>query len=239
MPPGVATPKVRRLEFLGALQTRLPLWLGVRGADEKRVWAALRDAGLKPWIHRRVPSAAKLPDETDFSQLEDHRAGRLVAQELASQAVGLVCDPDPGERWWADSSGDGVLNGQNLASLMQGRGVVVCTFEQPRRRQDAALRLRSGALHNISTRLWDGRHVPGKMSSYDGVVLDAACSAVGSWRRHPDVRWTVTAAEIPELAARSCNSWNWPAKPCGPAAPWSTRSRQSHAAKPSTWSRHF
>ena len=35
---------------------------------------------------------------------------------------------------------------------------------------EAALRLRGGPLHNISTRLWDGRHVAGKAASYDGVV---------------------------------------------------------------------
>jgi 16S rRNA (cytosine967-C5)-methyltransferase len=199
VPPGVATPKLRRLEFLAALQTPLPLWLGVRGADEKKVWGALRDAGLKPWIHRRVPSAGKFPPATDLSQLEDFRAGRLVAHDIASQAVALACDPDPGERWW-DSSSEGGLFAQHLASLMRGKGVVVCTFDQDRRRHEAALRLRGGPLHNITTRLWDGRRVPGKAASYDGVLLEASSSAVGSWRRHPDARWTVTAAQIPGLA---------------------------------------
>ena len=205
VPPGVATPKMRRLEFLAALQARLPLWLGVRGADDKTVWAALRAAGLKPWIHRRVPSAGKLPPETDLARLDDYGAGRLVAQDIASQAVGFVCDPDPGERWW-DTSGDDGQRAQHLASLMRGKGVVVSTFEQTRRRHEATLRFRGSPFHNISTRLWDGRHVPGKTASYDGVVLDAVSSGVGSWRRHPDARWTVTAAQIPELAARQLQS---------------------------------
>jgi 16S rRNA (cytosine967-C5)-methyltransferase len=201
LPPGASTPKVRRLEFLAALQARPSLWLGVRGQDEKTVWAALREAGLKPWIHRHVTSAAKLPAETDLSRLDDHRAGRLVVQDIASQAVALVCDPDPGERWW-DVNGETGLHAQHLASIMAGKGVVVCTFEQVRRRHDAALRLRGGPFHNVTTRMWDGRHTPGKTASYDGVVFDAVSSAVGSWRRHPDARWTVTAAQIPDLAAR-------------------------------------
>jgi 16S rRNA (cytosine967-C5)-methyltransferase len=205
VPPGVAAPKMRRLEFLAALQARLPLWLGVRGSDEKTVWGALRAAGLKPWIHRRVPSAAKLPPETDLSRLEDYSGGRLVAHDVASQAVALVCDPDPGERWW-DSSGDDGLRAQHLASLMRGKGLVVCTFENQARRNEVTLRLRGGPLHNIATRLWDARHVPGKTASYDGVVLDAVSSAVGTWRRHPDARWTITAAQIPELAARQLQS---------------------------------
>ncbi len=68
VPPGVASPKMRRLEFLAAIQTRPPLWLGSRGCDDDTVWAALRQAGLKPWIHRHVPSAAKLPPETDLAE---------------------------------------------------------------------------------------------------------------------------------------------------------------------------
>ncbi len=205
VPPGVASPKLRRLEFLAVLQTRPPLWLGARGCNEDTVWAVLRETGLKPWIHRRVPSAAKLSPETDLAQLDDYRAGRIVAQDLASQAVALVCDPDPGERWW-DSSGEGGLHAQHLASIMQGKGVVVSTFDQPRRREEAALRLRGGPLHNISTRVWDGRHVPGKSATYDGVVSGGESSAVGSWRRHPDARWTVTAEHIPELVARQLKS---------------------------------
>ena len=201
LPPGESTPKLRRLEFLAALQARPPLWLGVRGQDEKTAWAALREAGLKPWIHRHVTSAAKLPPETDLARLDQVRAGRLVVHDIASQAVALVCDPDPGERWW-DVNGETGLHAQHLASIMGGKGVVVCTFEQARRRHEAALRLRGGPYHNLSTRLWDGRHAAGKTASFDGVVLDAVSSGVGSWRRHPDARWTVTAAQIPDLAAR-------------------------------------
>ena len=77
VPPGEATPKVRKLEFLAALQSRPPLWVGVRGRDEKTVWAELRDAELKPWIHRRIPTAAKLPPDTDLTAFESYRQGQL------------------------------------------------------------------------------------------------------------------------------------------------------------------
>jgi len=201
VPPGSATPKVRRLDFLAALQTRPPLWVGVRGQDEKTVWTALRDAGLKPWIHRRLPSAAKLPPETDLMAFDLFRTQQLVAQDITSQAVAIVCDPDRGERWW-DVNGESGLHALHLAALMGGKGVVVCTFEQERRRRENAARLRRGAFHNITTRLWDGRHPAGKAASYDGVLVDAVCSGIGSWRRHPDARWTMPAARLPELVTR-------------------------------------
>jgi 16S rRNA (cytosine967-C5)-methyltransferase len=201
VPPGDGTPKARRLEFLATLQSRPPLWLGVRGHDEKAVWTELREAGLKPWIHRRLATAAKFPAETDSTAFEAVQARRLVAHDLASQAVGIVCDPDPGERWW-DLNGERGLHALHLAALMKGRGVVVSTFERKSRQHAAGLFLRPSSLHNISTRLWDGRHPPGKAERFDGVLVDGICSGVGSWRRHPDARWVVTGDQIPAMADR-------------------------------------
>jgi 16S rRNA (cytosine967-C5)-methyltransferase len=204
VPPGDATPKVRRLEFLAALQSPPPVWVGVRVQDDKAVWAQLRDAGLKPWIHRRLKSAAKLPPDTDLSHLEAVRSGRLVVQDLASQAVGVAGDPDPGERWWVvRGEHDGGLHALSLATKMGGKGAVICTFETERRRHEAAVRLRPYPARNITTKLWDGRHTIGKAASFDGVLVEAPSSGIGTWRRHPDARWTVGAEQIAELAARA------------------------------------
>lgn len=202
VPPGEATPKVRRLDFLAALQTRSPAWVAVRGGDPKAIWNELREAELKPWIHRRIAEAAKLPPETDLAPIASFEAGRLVLQDLSSQAVGLVCDPDPGERWW-DVRGevDGGLLALHLAALKGGKGSVVCTFDAERRRHDAALRLRRSAFHNVTTKLREGQHPVGKAASFDGVVVEPPSSGVGTWRRHPDARWSVVADDIPRLAA--------------------------------------
>ncbi len=162
---------------------------------------------MKPWIHRKLTSAAKLPPDTDLTEFPSYKSGHLVVQDLASQLVGLVCDPDPGERWW-DVRGEAFngLHAMHLAAIMRGKGVVVCTFEAERRRHDTALRLRASRLHNITTKIWDGHHPVGKAASFDGVVFDAACSGVGTWRRHPDVRWTVTTDEIGGFATRQTHA---------------------------------
>lgn len=200
VPPGNDSAKSRRLSFLYASQSYAPLWTGVRTPDVKLVWNELREAGIKPWIHRRLETAAKLPPHTDLSGLDSFESGRFVAEDLSSQAVGTVSDPDPGERWWC-VRGEGGLHAMHLAALMKGRGVVIATFEEERRRHEAALRLRRGGYHNVSTRVWNGRHPPGKAASFDGVLIDAVCSGVGSWRRHPDARWVISASDIPALAA--------------------------------------
>jgi 16S rRNA (cytosine967-C5)-methyltransferase len=199
LPPGELPAKARRLAFLHAVQNRSPLWIGVRGGSEKSIWSELRDAGLKPWVHRRLPTAARLDPDTDLSPLRAYRDGELVIQDLASQALGMVCDPDPGERWW-DVHGGAGLHALQLGALMANKGTVVTTLELERRRSETAVRLRRHKFRNIAAKVWDGHHAPGKPGSFDGVLLDAPCSGIGQWRRHPEVRWTVAKDDLPPLA---------------------------------------
>jgi 16S rRNA (cytosine967-C5)-methyltransferase len=202
VPPGDTTAKNRRLDFLTALQSPAPVWLTVRGGDAKAAWNQLREAGHKPWIHRRITSTAKLPFDALITPPDFVETHRIVFQDLASQAVGLICDPDPGDRWWCvRGEAENAAAAIQLADLSVGKGAIICTFERERPRRDAALRFRKTPYHNITTKLWDGHRLPAKRGSFDGVLVDAHSSAVGHWRRHPDARWTTTPARIPELAA--------------------------------------
>jgi 16S rRNA (cytosine967-C5)-methyltransferase len=201
LPPGDSPAKARRLAFLHALQTPLPRWVGVRGAAEKAIWNELREAGHKPWIHRHLTTAARFYPDTDLSSLRPFREGTLVIDDLSSQALGKVCDPDPGERWWDVVAGAG-LHALHLGALMESKGTVVTTFEQDKLRHETAIRLRRFPFRNIAAKLWNGRRNPGKPGSFDGVLVDAPCSAVGNWRRNPEVRWIVKKEELPQLVDR-------------------------------------
>lgn len=198
IPPGDGTAKARRLALIFALQTRAPLWLGVRGGDAKAIWNEFREAGIKPWVHRRLETAARIDPETDLRPFRAYTQGELALEDLSSQALGRICDPDPGERWW-DVFGGAGLHALHLAAMMDGKGTVISTFESEKRRYETALRLRRGKFRNIAAKVWDGRHLPAKAGSFDGVLVDAPCSAVGQWRRHPEVRWTVGKDRLPHL----------------------------------------
>ena len=200
LPPGELPAKARKLAFLHALQTHWPLWLGVRGGTEKAIWNELREAGLKPWIHRRLTTAAKLEPDTDLRPIRAYQEGELAVDDLSSQSLGLACDPDPGERWWCAIGGTG-LHALHLGMLMNGKGAVIASFDNENQRKGVAMRLRRFAWRNISARLWDGKHAPGKSGSFDGVLVDATCSDVGSWRRHPELRWTVKKDDLAKLAS--------------------------------------
>jgi 16S rRNA (cytosine967-C5)-methyltransferase len=198
-PPGGGPSRGKYLEFLDAMQKRPPLWVRAQTGIGKEIWAELKGLGLNPWVHRQLGHAAKLSTDADVYHLPAYTRGDLEIQDLASQAVGLICDPDPGERWWDACSGAGG-KALHLAALMKGRGVVVASDANELRLKEAVRRARRSPYRNISTKLWNGKHVAGKPRSFDGVLVDAPCSAIGTWRRNPDARWTIDRDAINRLA---------------------------------------
>lgn len=199
LPPGGGPPKMKYLEFLQALQTPSPLWVRAQGADEQALWSELVGVGIKPWIHRKLTRAARLDPESDVHHLPAFERGDLEIQDLASQAVSLACDPDPGERWWDACAGAGG-KALHLAALMKGKGLVVATDVHEARLKEAARRARRSPFRNLTTKPWDGKHVVGKAGTYHGVLVDAPCTAIGTWRRNPDARWTLDPEAVARLA---------------------------------------
>src|SRR5690606_10252812 len=102
----------------------------------------------------------------------------------------VVCDPEPGERWWDACAGAGG-KALHLASLMRGKGVVVASDVNEHRLKELVRRCRRSPFRNVSSKVWSGKHTVGKPRSYDGVLVDAPCSAIGTWRRNPDSRWSI------------------------------------------------
>lgn len=198
-PPGDGPAKGRFLELLTALQQRPSLWVRAQGREAEETWKELRALGVKPWVHRRVPRAARLDPDVDVYHLKPFERGELEIQDLASQAVAMICDPEPGERWWDACAGAGG-KALHLADLMRGKGVVVASDVHERRLKETVRRARKGPYSNITTRVWDGKGVAGKLGSFDGVLVDAPCSALGTWKRNPDARWSLDRAAIDRLA---------------------------------------
>ena len=197
VPPGNAPAKARRLALLHALQTRLPLWVGIRGAAEKAIWNELREAGLKPWIHRRLTTAARFDPDTDLTSLRPYREGDLAIDDLSSQALGKVCDPDPGEHWWDAIGGTG-LHALHLGALMENKGTVVTTLSTT----NAATRRQSGCGGFPSATS------PRSSGTAAAAPASRARSTACSWMHRarqwetgaaPRARWIVKKEDLPQL----------------------------------------
>ncbi len=199
LPPGPGAAKARQVALIQSLQTRSPLWVRVQGIEPEKVWDELRAQNVKIWVHRRLKDAAKLDPDVDLYHLPAFEHGRLEVQDLASQAVAHIAQPDPGERWWDACAGAGG-KALHLAALMQGKGVVIASDLHEARLKEAVRRARRSPFRNVSTKVWDGKHVVGKSGKYDGVLVDAPCSGLGTWRRNPEARWILDSEAVERLS---------------------------------------
>lgn len=199
-PPHLAPPRPLDKLILW-LQRRPPLWVRRQGGEADAVRTELCAAGLPPQPHPRLADALRLDNpRVNLYTVPAYSEGRIEVQDLASQGIGAVCAPRPGERWWDACAGAGGKALQ-LAGRMQGRGTVVATDLRAYKLEDLRRRARRAGLCNIRTHAWDGTPLPPRKATFDGVLVDAPCSCSGTWRRNPAARWTASEAEIGELQA--------------------------------------
>ncbi|MBI2926470.1 MAG: RsmB/NOP family class I SAM-dependent RNA methyltransferase [Verrucomicrobia bacterium] len=206
-----------------ALQTEPALWLRARPGtgptlarklgSSRLASEVLRGTGASALSGRRVPgppdvaraAGSRLRDALRYEGGEDlfrtpeFHAGEFEIQDLSSQAVSWLCDPQPGETWWDVCAGEGGKT-LHLADLMQNKGLIWATDRAAWRLQHLKRRAARAKVFNYRGALWDGGPRLPTKTKFDGVLVDAPCSGLGTWQRNPHARWTTTLADVRELA---------------------------------------
>jgi 16S rRNA (cytosine967-C5)-methyltransferase len=185
-------------DWLRSLQTEPALWLRARRGTGRGLAARLGDC----WIaaDASLSDALRYEGEEDLFRTPEFHAGEFELQDLSSQAVGLVCNPQPGETWWDACAGEGGKT-LHLCDLMQNKGLVWASDRAEWRLRRLKQRAARARVFNYRTALWDGgKKLPTK-TKFDGILVDAPCSGVGTWQRNPHARWTTTLEDVNELAA--------------------------------------
>jgi 16S rRNA (cytosine967-C5)-methyltransferase len=145
-------------------------------------------------------TALRYTGEKDLFRTPEFQAGAFEIQDLASQFVGHACAPQPGETWWDACAGAGGKT-LHLADLMQNRGLVWASDRSARRLTALKQRTARAKIFNYRTAPWDGSARLPTKTKFDGILVDAPCSGVGTWQRNPHARWTTTPNDVDELAA--------------------------------------
>jgi len=183
------------------LQKRPPLWLRIQVPSQDHVIRELEHSELVARKHPRLRNAVSLlKPRVNLMTLPVYSEGRVEVQDLASQAIGHVCAPQPGQRWWDACAGGG---GKSLllSQLMNGKGTVVASDIKASKLDELKRRARRAGYSNITTWEWKGKDVPSQKATFDGVLVDAPCSGSGTWRRNPAARWVTAREDIPRFAA--------------------------------------
>ena len=183
-------------EWLAAIQHEPLMWIRAKrgDADDLRQRMDIRSKPLE-----RFPEAIAYDGNKDLLRHPDQREGRFQIQDISSQIVAYLCDPKTGETWWDTCAGEGGKT-LHLSDLMENKGLIWATDRSKRRLTHLKKRAAKAKAFNVRLREWDGgEHLPTK-TQFDGVLVDAPCSGVGTWQRKPHARWTTTANDVKELA---------------------------------------
>ena len=182
--------------WLTQLQHEAPLWIRAKAGT---------GTGLAKRLSHLIP-AAESPDAlrytgiTDLYRTKDFQNGEFEIQDLASQLVGLAAAPRPGETWWDACAGEGGKT-MHLSDLMQNKGLLWASDRSLRRLAKLKERAARAKVFNFRAAPWEGGpHLPTK-TRFDGVLVDAPCSGIGTWQRNPHARWTTLPKDVHELAA--------------------------------------
>lgn len=125
-------------------------------------------------------------------------AGEIYPQDEASQCAALVPPPVAGERILDVAAAPG---GKSLAMLAwePSLEIIAADADLARLPRLAVNRRRTGS--DFALLATDARR-PALARAFDRVVVDLPCTGTGTLRKHPELKWRITAAEIDRLVAR-------------------------------------
>ncbi len=180
-----------------SIQAEPKLWLRARPGQGRALVEKLGAAKLEKDL---LPDAVRYKGEEDLFHRPEFHAGEFEIQDIASQAVGWLCAPQPGETWWDACAGTGGKT-MHLSDLMQNKGLIWASDRAEWRLKNLKRRAARAQVFNFRAAPWDGGAKLPTKTRFDGVLVDAPCSGVGTWQRNPHARWTTEPSDVKELAA--------------------------------------
>jgi 16S rRNA (cytosine967-C5)-methyltransferase len=205
-PPDLSDPDLMAPSWLYAR------WRAAFGVDEARLTAAViaEEPATDLSMKDAAPSAA-LADDLEAEvlpggSLRTHRRGDLATWPGFAEGAWWVQDASAAipARLLAVQPGETALDlcaapgGKTLQLAAAGAEVTALDRSAPRLKRVTENLARTDL--KAETIAADAATWPDKRA-FDAVLLDAPCSATGTFRRHPDVLWAAKPSEVASLAA--------------------------------------
>jgi 16S rRNA (cytosine967-C5)-methyltransferase len=184
-------------EWARSLQAEPKLWLRARPGRGASLAAKLDDC--KSFGEGPLADILQYRGNQDLFRTSEFHAGEFEIQDLSSQAVGLACGAAAGQTWWDACAGEGGKT-LHLSDLMDNKGLIWATDIAEWRLKNLRRRAARAGIFNFRSRAWYGGPKLPNNTKFDGILVDAPCSGVGTWARNPHARWTLTQQDIDELA---------------------------------------
>jgi 16S rRNA (cytosine967-C5)-methyltransferase len=126
--------------------------------------------------------------------------GLFMVQDESSQLIAELMGAAPGERLLDACAAPGGKT-MAMAAAMDNRGVIVATDLRGRRVDLLKRTIDTFGAACVRVTRADVSGVLPFTAAFDGVLLDAPCSGLGTLRRDPEIRWRRSQADLDRLAA--------------------------------------
>ena len=147
------------------------------------------------------PQGIRLRDSAPVDQLPGFQEGFFQIQGEASQLVGYLLDPRPGERILDSCAAPGG-KATHLAELIEDRGEIIATDISARGVEKLKQNVQRLGLMSVRPFHIDvTKGLEGPLAApYDRILIDAPCSALGTLRSHPEAKWQKDKRDIQRLS---------------------------------------
>jgi 16S rRNA (cytosine967-C5)-methyltransferase len=161
--------------------------------DDAQLETRWRAAGMEP---ERAAFAGWLSPARKPAEVPGFAEGAFIVQDPAHALVAAFAGVEPGMRVYDACAAPG---GKSIALGRSAAMVVSADLKLDRVRRLAENLARAGRGRERAV-VADALHPP--VASADVVLLDAPCLGTGTFARHPDARWKVSADALARLARR-------------------------------------
>jgi len=159
--------------------------------DRPRLMVSLQKEGISATPTNFSPEGLTLVDmQGPVDRLSSFQSGLFQVQGEAAQICSHLLSPKPGESILDVCSGLGGKS-THMAQLMEDRGLIVAIDRNRQKLVKLGENSRRLGIHVVKPLAGDvERALPGLLkSSFDRIMVDGPCSALGVISRHPDVKW--------------------------------------------------
>lgn len=156
-------------------------------SSAEEVQAALQDVGIATEL--LGPFTLALKERKNIFSTAPFRKGWVEVQDVSSQQVAPLLNPQPGEFVIDGCAGAGGKT-LHLAALMENKGRLLALDVHEKKLLQLKQRARRAGVSNLNVQMVSSTKViKRQLESADALLLDVPCSGSGVIKRHPDTKW--------------------------------------------------
>lgn len=178
-------------DFLSALNKQAPVFIRANRLKTNRrdLQKALEQEGVVTSVIESTDDGLRLNDRRNIFSSVCFQNGWFEVQDVSSQHIAMLLDPQPGERVIDACAGAG-RKSLHIAALMGNKGKIIALDVVDAKLDQLRKRAKRGGVDIIESRKIESSKVIKRLAgSSDRLLLDVPCSGLGVLRRNPDSKW--------------------------------------------------